>query len=79
MNTEGKDRGTLLCTSCTSVVQRERTVVLRSVEMRNFSAAECGKAIRGNLRNVLHLIFYKLPLENFLHFAIRIPQNTRAL
>jgi len=45
------------CIGCTSVVQCERTVVLRSAEMRNFSSAECGKAIRGNLRNVLHLIF----------------------
>jgi len=40
---------TLLCFGCTLVVQRERTVVLQSAEMRNFSAAECGKAIRGNL------------------------------
>jgi len=70
-------RLTLLCIGCTSVVQYERTVVLRSMEMRNFSAAECGKAIRGNLRNVLHLIFRKLPLDNFLHFAIRkIPAPT---
>ena len=47
-------------------------------EMRNFSAAECGKAIRGTLRNVPHLIFRKLPLDNFPHSAICIPQNTRA-
>ena len=70
---------TLVCIGCTSVVQCERTVVLRSAKMRNFSAAECGKATRGNLRNVPHLIFRKLPLDNFLHSAIRIPQNTRAL
>jgi len=38
----------------------------------------CGKAIRSNLRNVPHLIFCKLPLDNFSHSAIRIPQNTRA-
>ena len=63
-------RLTLLCIGCTSVVQRERTAVLQSAEMRNFSAAECGKAIRGNLRNVLHLIFRKLPLTTF-----RIPQS----
>jgi len=31
---------TLLCIGCTSVVQCERTVVLWSAEMRNFSAAE---------------------------------------
>jgi len=42
------------------------------------SAAECGKATRGNLRNVPHLIFRKLPRDNFPHSAIRIPQNTRA-
>ena len=46
--------------------------------MRNFSAAECGKTTRGNLRNVPHLIFRKLPLDNFPHSSIRIPQNTRA-
>jgi len=40
----------LLCIGCTSVVQCERTVVLWSAEMRNFTAAECGKAIMGNLR-----------------------------
>jgi len=44
-----------------------------------FSAAECGKAIRGNLRNIPHLIFCKLPIDNFLHSAISILQNTRAL
>jgi len=33
--------------------------------------AECRKAIRGNLRNVPHLIFRKLPLDNFPHSAIR--------
>ena len=37
--------------------------------MRNFSAAECGKVIRGNLRNVPHLLFRKLPLGNFPHSA----------
>ena len=57
---------TLVCISCTSVVQCKRTVVLRSAEMRNFSAA-----IRGNLRNVPHLIFRKLPLDNFPHSAFR--------
>jgi len=70
---------TLLCIGCTSVVQCERTVVLRSAEIRNFSAAECGKATMGNLWNVPHLIFRKLLLDNFPHSAIRIPQNTRAL
>jgi len=30
------------------------------------------------LRNVPHLIFRKLPIDNFPHSAIRIPQNTRA-
>ena len=40
---------TLLCIGCTSVVQCERTVVvLGFAEMRNFSAAEYGKAISGN-------------------------------
>ena len=51
---------------------------VNDVEMRNFSAAECGKAIRGTLRNVPHSIFCKLPLDNFPHSGIRIPQNTRA-
>ena len=51
---------------------------MSDAEMRNFSAVECGKAIKGNLRNVPHLIFRKLPLDNFPHSAIRIPQNTRA-
>jgi len=55
----------MVCIGCTSVVQCERTVVLPSAEMRNFSAADCGKATRGNLRNVLHLIFRKLPLDKF--------------
>jgi len=68
----------LLCISCTSVVQCEQMVVLRSAGMRNFSAAQCGKVVRGNLRTVLHLIFRKLPLDNFLHLVVRIPQNTRA-
>jgi len=63
----------LLCLGCTLVVQCERTVVLQSAEMRNLSAAECGKAIRGNLRNVPHLIFRKLPLDSFPHST-----NTRA-
>jgi len=86
----------LVCISCTSVVQCERTVVLLSVEMWNFSAAECGKctsanvyvyvgpaweaytrivpgkAIRSNLRNVPHMIFRKLPPDNFPHSAIRM-------
>jgi len=64
-------RLTLLCFGCTLVVQCEQRVVLQSVEMRNFSAAECGKAIRDNLQNVPHLIFRKLPLDNFPHSAIR--------
>jgi len=46
-------------------------VVLWSAEIQNFSAAECGKEIRGNLRNILHLIFRKLPLTTF-----RIPYST---
>jgi len=62
-------RLTLVCIGCTSVVQCEQTVVLWSAEMRNFSAAECGKVIMGNLRNVPHLIFCKLPLDNFPHSA----------
>ena len=36
-----------------------------------FRLRECGKAIRGTLRNVPHLIFRKLPLDNFPHSAIR--------
>ena len=52
----------LQCISYTSVVQCEETVVLRSVEMRNFSAVKCNQ---GNWRNVLHLIFRKLPLTTF--------------
>jgi len=51
---------------------------VNDAEMRNFSAAECRKAIRGTLRNVPHLIFRKLPFDNFPHSAVRIPQNTRA-
>jgi len=54
----------LQCIGYTSVVQCEGTVVLRSVEMRIF---RLWNAIRGNLRNVLHLIFHKLPLDNFPH------------
>jgi len=46
-------------------------LVLWSAEMRNFSAEACGKAIRGNLRNVPLLIFCKLPLDNLPHSAIR--------
>jgi len=45
---------------------------LRSAEMRNFSAAECRKAMKGNLRSVLHLIFCKLPLDNFPH-SVKYP------
>jgi len=37
----------------------------------------CGKAIRGNLRNVPHLIFRKLPLDNFLHSAFRNPHSAK--
>jgi len=58
-------RKTLLCIGCTSVVQCEQMVVLQSAKMQNFSAAEFGKAIRDNLRNVPHLIFRKLSLDNF--------------
>jgi len=43
---------------------------VNDAEMRNFSAAECGTAIRGTLRNVPHSIFCKLPLTTF-----RIPQS----
>ena len=39
--------------------------------MRNFSAAGCGKVMRGNLRNIPHLIFSKLPIDNFTHSTIR--------
>jgi len=46
--------------------------------MRNYTAAECRKATRDNLRNVPHLIFRKLPLDNFPHSAVRSPQNTHA-
>ena len=38
---------TLLCIGCTSVVQCQRTVVLQCMEMRNFSAAECGESDKG--------------------------------
>ena len=69
-------RLTLLCIGYTSVVQCEQMAVLRSVEMQNFSAAECGKAIMDNLRNVLHLIFRKLFLDNFLQSAFcKIPAH----
>jgi len=44
-------------------------IVLRSAEMRNFSAAECKEAIRGNVWNVPHLIFRKLPLDNLMQSA----------
>ena len=70
----------LLCFGCTLVVQCERTVVLQSTEMQNFSAAECGKAIRSNLRNVQHLIFRKLPLDNFPQSAFRkIPAPSKGV
>jgi len=59
---------TLLYISCTSVVQCEPTVVLRSVELRDFRLRN---VIRGNLWNVPHLIFCKLPCDNFLHSSIR--------
>jgi len=39
--------------------------------MQNFSAAECGKAVTDNVRNVPHLIFRKLPLDNFPQSAFR--------
>jgi len=69
-NTEGRDHGMPdAAIGCTSVVQCERTVVLWSVEMRNFSVAECGKAVRGNLRNAPQLIFCKLPIDIFQHSA----------
>jgi len=72
-----RDHG-MVCIGCTSVVQCERTVVLRSAEMRNFSAADCGKATRGNLRNIPHLIFRILPLDNFPQSAFRkIPAPDR--
>jgi len=44
----------------------------------NAESFGCGKAIRGNLRNVPHLIFGKLPLHNFPYSAIHVPQNIRA-
>jgi len=44
-----------------------------------FQASECGKTIRDNSRNIPHLIFHKLPLDNFPHSAVRIPHNTHAL
>jgi len=70
----------LLCFGCTLVVQCERMVVLQSTEMQNFSAAECGKAIRSNLRNVQHLIFRKLPLDNFPQSAFRkIPAPSKGV
>ena len=67
---------TLVCIGCTSVLQCKRTVVLRSAKMRNFSVAECGKATRGNLRNVPHLIFRKLPLPWQLS-AFRNPHSAK--
>jgi len=73
-------RLTLLCFGCTLVVQCERTVVLQSAEMRSFSAAECGKVIRSNLRNVPYLIFRKLPLDNFPQSAFRkIPAPSKGV
>jgi len=78
-NTEGKDCGTpdaamyrlhICCTTrpnCSFAIR----------EMRNFSTAECRKAIRGNLWNVPHSIFRKLPLNNFRTSAFRkIPAPT---
>jgi len=73
-NTEGKDprmpgaamhRLHICCT-----MRANGSFVIRG----NAEFFGCGKAIMGNLRNVPHLIFHKLPLS-----AIRIPQNTRAL
>jgi len=66
-------RRTLLCIGCTSVVQCERISVLQSTEMRNFSAAECGKAIRGNfICGTFHTCFSaNYPLTKFLHSTFR--------
>ena len=59
-------------------LQCERTVVFAIRGNAEFFSCGMRKAIRGNLRNVPHLIFRKLPLDNFPHSAIRIPQNTLA-
>ena len=65
-------RRTLLCIVCTSVVQCERTVVLRCAEMLHFSAAECGKAIRG----VICATFRTRFSANYPLTAFRIPQSS---
>jgi len=62
----------LLYIGCTSVVQCERPVVLRSAEMRNFSAAEYKNVIRGNLQNVPYLIF-----PNYLLTTFHIPHSAK--
>jgi len=64
----------LLCigyTSVVSVVQCEQMVVLRSDEMPNFLAAECGKAIRGVIRATFRTWFSaNYPLTTFAFLKI---------
>jgi len=69
----------LLCIGCKSVlvVQCEQTVVLWSAKNAQFFHYAMWKSDKG-LWNVPHLIFHKLPLDNFLHSTVYIPQNTRA-
>jgi len=66
-STEGKDPGTpddamhRLHICCT--MRANGSFAIRG--NTNFSAAECGKAIMGNLRNVPHLISANYPLTTF--------------
>jgi len=59
---------------CTSVLQCERTVVLQSAEMRNFSAVECGKAIGVICGTFCNGFSANHPLTTVLS-AFRILQN----
>ena len=68
-NTEGKDPGM----PDTAMHQLHICCTMRangSFVIHGFSAAECRKAIMGNLRNMPHLIFHELPFDNFPHSAI---------
>jgi len=75
-NTEGTDPGTPDAAMhrlhiCCTMRANGSFVICRNVE---FLGCRMKKAIMGNLRNVLHLIFCKLPLEGFLK-AFRILQS----
>jgi len=75
-NTEGMDPGTPDAAMhrlhiCCTMRANGSFVIRRNAE---FSGCRMKKVIMGNLRNVPHLIFCKLPHEGFLK-AFRIPQS----